>query len=370
MVKKGFMPEIISPVKINPFAGFEIQPDDNDKEKLISPIDINYLRSQAYESQAPKIEEELPNGSNYKRYIASYASEGNKIYGLLTVPIEKEGVEPPKNGYSAVVFNHGYIPPSQYSTTEKYEIYVDYLAKSGFVVFKIDLRGHGKSEGTARGSYFSPGYTIDAISALKSLQKLDYVNPDKIGMWGHSMAGNLVLRAMLVSDDVKAGVIWAGAVYSYKDFAEYRLNDQSYVGRREEQIKEETEEKEQEKEKTEAEKQKEQEQEEKEENLRKEISVLREDEDAIDFESNYWKGLSLTENLNFLKSPLQVHHAQDDPVVNIGYSRDLRKVLEEQGFVEGEDFEIYEYTGGGHNINSPYFETAMKRTVEFFNENL
>ena len=71
------------------------------------------------------------------------------------------------------------------------------------------------------------GYTIDAISALKSLQTLDFVDPDGIGMWGHSMSGNLVLRAMLIEPDVKAGVIWAGAVYSYDDFARYSITDPS-----------------------------------------------------------------------------------------------------------------------------------------------
>ena len=42
-------------------------------------------------------------------------------------------------------------------------------------------------------------------------------------MWGHSMAGNLVLRAMLIEPEIKAGVIWAGAVYSYDDFAKYGI---------------------------------------------------------------------------------------------------------------------------------------------------
>lgn len=114
-----------------------------------SPIGIGYLRSQKIESDAPVIEEELTDGSNYKRYIASYASEGNKVYGLLTVPKET----PPDKGFPAIVFNHGYIPPTQYVTTQNYASYVDYLAKNGFVVFKIDFRGNGRSEGDPSGSY-------------------------------------------------------------------------------------------------------------------------------------------------------------------------------------------------------------------------
>ncbi len=171
----------------------------NADQKIIkpnaSPISIDYLRSLNIVSEKVKIEEELADGSNYKRYIASYLSEGNKVYGLLTVPIDNESTK----GFPAIIFNHGYIPSTQYQTTEGYVSYVDYLARNGFVVFKIDFRGNGRSEGDPSGSYFSSAYTIDIISALKSLQKFEKVDPKRIGIWGHSMAGNAVLRAMLVS---------------------------------------------------------------------------------------------------------------------------------------------------------------------------
>ena len=127
-------------------------------------------------------EERLANGPSYAQYIASYMSEGNKIYGLLTIPFG----DVPEGGFKAIVFNHGYIPPSLYSTTERYVAYVSTLASHGFVVFKIDMRGHGNSEGEPTGTYFSPSYTIDAIAALKSLQRLDIVDSEGIGMWAVS----------------------------------------------------------------------------------------------------------------------------------------------------------------------------------------
>ena len=306
----------------------------------VSPISIDYLRPLDMQSDPVKIEE-LADGSNYKRYIASYLSEGYKVYGLLTVPVTEE----PAGGFSAIVFNHGFISPAQYVTTESYVSYVDYLARNGFVVFKIDYRGNGRSEGDPSGSYFSSAYTIDAISALKSLQKFEKVNPDRLGMWGHSMAGNTVLRAMLVSGDIQAGVIWAGAVYSYKDFATYGISDSSYAHKPPE---------------TKigvAQKNRE---------ISTEIQKIRADPKSIDFSDSFWASISLAKNIMYLTSPIQIHQATDDPVVNIGYSRDLVKVLKENG----KTYEFYEYAGGGHNISSPYFETAMERTVKFFKDNL
>ncbi len=291
-------------------------------------LTIDALRAMDIQGSEITFEQQLANGTNYSQYIASYVSEGNKIYGLLTVPMG----DVPEGGFKAIVFNHGYIPPQSYQTTERYVYYVSTLASHGFVVFKIDMRGHGNSEGEPTGSYFSPAYTIDAIAALKSLQTLDFVDPDGIGMWGHSMAGNLVLRAMEVEPGINAGVIWAGAVYSYDDFTTYRISDPSgppsgvMTPSR----------------------------------LRGQ--ELREAYGEPNSAEPYWQAVSLTEHIDYLESPLQIHHAVNDPVVNIGYSRDLVSVLQEHGKV----YEFYEYEGGGHDIDAPYFNTAMERTIAFF----
>jgi dipeptidyl aminopeptidase/acylaminoacyl peptidase len=296
-------------------------------------LTIAALLERSIEGSPITIEQHLENGANYARYIASYISEGNKIYGLLTVPFG----DAPEGGHKAIVFIHGYIPPDQYRTTERYVAYVDALAQAGFVVFKIDLRGFGESEGEPTGAYFSPDYSIDAIAALKSLQTLDYVDPEGIGLWGHSMAGNVTLRAMLIEPAIQAGVIWAGAVYSYDDFTRYSIDDPSYsptapassAGRRIGQL-------------------------------------IRETYGPPNTAEPFWRAVSLTEHIDLLQAPIQLHHAVDDNVVTIDYSRDLAAVLN----VAGKAYEFYEYAGGGHNITSPDFGEAMRRTIAFFQENL
>ena len=113
------------------------------------------------------VERELERGANYRRYYAWYQSEGLKIYGLLTIP---EG-EMPEGGWPAIVFNHGYIPPDVYRTTERYIAYVDRIARAGYVVYRIDYRGHDRSKGEATGAYGSPDYTIDVLNAVASIKK-------------------------------------------------------------------------------------------------------------------------------------------------------------------------------------------------------
>lgn len=297
-------------------------------------LTIEYLRGLEIRGSQITFERELTPTFYYERHLVSYLSEGNKIYGLLTIPRE----DPPESGFKAIVFNHGYIPPSVYRTTERYTAYVDSLARNGFVVFKVDYRGHGQSAGEASGSYFSPGYTIDAIAALKSLQRLDFVDADGIGMWGHSMAGNLTLRAMLIEPDVKAGVIWGGAVYSYSDFTAYGIDDNTYRPPADREGSD----------------------------RRRRSREIFDTYGRPDTESDYWRAVSLTENIDLLSSPLQLHHAQDDPVVNIAYSEDLAAVL----LAKGKESEFFTYEGGGHNLISPYYGQAMRRTVEFFRQHL
>ena len=300
-------------------------------------LTVQYLRDLEIRGSEITFEQELAPRSNFSQHIVSYISDGNKIYGLLTIP----SVEPPEGGFKAIVFNHGYIPPAAYRTTERYTAYVDYLARSGFVVFKIDYRGHGDSQGYPSGSYFSPVYTIDSITALKSLQMMDIIDPQGIGMWGHSMAGNLVLRAMLIEPDIKAGVIWAGAVFSYDDFVKYGIDDNTYRPPEPQETQEAS-------------------------DRRRRSREIFDTYGWPDTRVDYWRAVSLTDNIEFLNSPLQLHHAEDDTVVNMGYSFDLAVVLQENG----KQYEFYTYEGGGHNMISPYFDQAILRTVEFFRNNL
>jgi uncharacterized protein len=279
--------------------------------------------------------EQLASGANYARYIASYESEGNTIYGLLTVPFG----EVPAGGFKAIVFNHGYIPPHLYVTTERYVAYVDALAAAGFVVFKIDMRGHGNSEGEAAGAYFSPAYSIDAVAAVRALQGLDFVDPAGVGMWGHSMAGNLTLRAMLMEPAIAAGVIWAGAVYSYEDFWRYRISDPSFTPNP--AITSES-------------------------PSRRMRQQMLETYGEPSADTPFWQAVSLTAHLDDLDAPLQIHHAVDDPVVNVGYSADLAAALA----LAGRDHELHLYSAGGHDIEGASFDLAMARTIQFFRDNL
>jgi uncharacterized protein len=288
---------------------------------------IPALRQKTYESTLGPLTSVGQNES-YSSYLTYFTSEGLKVNGLLTIPTGEE----PKNGWPAIVFIHGYIPPTLYQTQGQYADYVDYLARNGFVVFKIDLRGHANSEGEPGGGYYGSDYVVDALNSYDALSQADFVNPERIGLWGHSMAGNIVMRSMAARPEIPAGVIWAGAVYSYVDMQKYGIDDNSYrppSNNTERQRR------------------------------RRELF---EKHGSPSAQSVFWRQVAPTNYLTDLKGAIQLNHAIDDDVVNIGYSRDLVTLLDKTSVPH----ELHEYSTGGHNISGSAYNQAMVNTVEFF----
>ncbi|HLF25585.1 MAG TPA: prolyl oligopeptidase family serine peptidase [Anaerolineae bacterium] len=292
-----------------------------------NPLTIESLQQRAYPGSDIAIEETLPAGSNYSRYIASYQSDGLKIYALLTVP---NGEKPP-TGWPVIVFNHGYIPPGQYRTTERYVAYQDALARAGYITFKSDYRGNGDSEGTPSG-HFAPGYTIDVLNAVGSLKKYADADPNRIGMWGHSLGGEITLRAMVIQRDIKAGVIWAGTVAPLAE--QLDMWGRGTGG-----------------------------------GLRPPHSAsggsgnLAEQYGTPEENPEFWASLSANSYLGDLSGPLQLHHGTADTEVPLSFSQALYDQVKQAG----QTAELYTYPGGNHNF-SQGFDLAMQRTVEFFDK--
>jgi uncharacterized protein len=293
-----------------------------------NPLSVAYMRQQSYPGSDIVIEQKLQAGANYQRYIASYLSEGLKQYALLTVP----NGTPPATGWPAIIFNHGYIPPEQYRTTERYVAYVDGFARNGYVVFRPDYRGHDKSEGTASGGYGSPDYTIDVLNALSSVKRYATVDPNRIGMWGHSMGGHITLRSMVTSKDIKAGVIWAGVVASYPDLmSRWRRPVPVTVPTR----------------------------------ARRWRDDFVQQYGSPEANPTFWASISPSSYLADLSGPLQLHHGTADESVPTEFSQTLYQ--QAQAAKLSVPVEYYEYPGDNHNL-SKSFNTAMQRSIAFFDK--
>ena len=294
-----------------------------------SSLSIAAMRARSYPGSALTVQSTLRAGVNYKRQVVSYQSDGLKIFALLTVP----NGTPPKGGWPAVVFNHGYIPANIYRTTERYATYQDAFARAGFITLKSDYRGHGNSQGEDVGGYFDPGYTVDVLNAASSLKKDSRVNPARVGMWGHSMGGHLTLRAMVVDPSIKAGVIWAGVVAPY-DLLQSGWNrgpGADVIPAR----------------------------------LRRRGEEVRTRYGTLEQNPTFWKAVSPNSYLSSLSGPVQLHQGTADVEVPVTFHKALARGLT----AAGKAFQSYSYTGDDHNL-SRNLGLALERSVTFFKKNL
>ena len=313
-------------IAVSPTVPEQVEPqvEKSEDKKALHPMAIEALRGREYPGSNIVIEQELDKTNAYRQYIASYSSDGLKIYGLLTVPTSAK----PDKGFPAIIFLHGYIPPKEYNTTKNYAGYQPMLARNGFVTFKPDLRGHGRSEGDPVTAHFSEGYVVDTLNLVSSLQKYAEVDGDRIGVWGHSNGGETGLRAMVSSSNIKAGVFWAGVVGSFPDMLDVYTTRIPFLRDFREQP------------------------------LIKEYGTPLENPD-------FWNQLDPYTYLKDISGPIQLHHGTRDTSVPHELSIRLKDELEKVN----KPVEYYEYRGDSHNLTRS-LNPAWQRTIEFFKKNL
>jgi dipeptidyl aminopeptidase/acylaminoacyl peptidase len=298
----------------------------------VYPLSVAYMRQQSYPGSNITIEQQLPDGNGFHQYITSYLSQGLKIYALLTIPVGNK----PAGGWPVILFNHGYIPPQEYRTDERYVAYVAGFASHGYIVFKPDYRGNGLSQGQAGSTYFSPNYTIDDLNALASIKNYPNVNPNKIGVWGHSMGGNITLRDLVTSPDIKAAVIWGGVVGSYNDIVNNWQNKVSYHP------------------------------------APQDLALRNQNRQTLinqygnpQGNSAFWQAIDPTNFIQNITAPVQLDAGGADAEVPLVFSQSLYQKLQNAN----KTAEYYVYPGSDHNI-SQGFNLAMQRSLTFFDKYL
>jgi len=290
----------------------------------LNPLAVAALRQRQYPGSDLVVEQTLAPGPNYNRYIVSYQSDGLKLEALLTVPRGQK----PDTGWPVIIFNHGYIPPEAYTPTGNYVAHVDILSRAGYIVLKPDYRGHAKSEGVAEGGYMTPDYIVDDLNALASIKRYPEADPNRIGMFGHSMGGHITLAAMVISKDIKAGVIWAGVVAAYPELLDWFSTPPATLSTGATSWRD---------------------------------SFVKEFGSPTD-NPQFWASISPVSFVNDLSGPLQLHHGTADSEVPYQYSVELEAAVK----AAGKTVEFYSYKGADHNLLNTDFNLAIYRTVAFF----
>ncbi len=130
------------------------------------------------------------------RDIRFVGTNGTVMSALLYVP---KGATPATRA-PGILAVHGYI-----NSRETQDGFAIEFARRGYVVLSLDQTGHGYSGGAA----FSNGF--GGPDGLRYLRALPMVDPDQIGLEGHSMGGWTVLAAAAALPDGYRAVVLEGS---------------------------------------------------------------------------------------------------------------------------------------------------------------
>ncbi len=195
-------------------------------------------------------------------------------------------------------------------------LYFQYMVQQGYVVFQLDNRGsynRGKKFEDAIYKKLGVVEVADQIKGVEFLRTLDYVDPTRIGIYGHSYGGYMALMAMF-----KAGDYFSAGV-SGAPVTDWALYDTHYTER------------------------------------------------YLSHPSTNAKGYQASAVFPYsegLKGPLMIYHGMADDNVLFTHATKLFKQLQDQE----KQFEMMTYPGSKHSLRGKQVQTHLHQTItNFFN---
>jgi len=165
-------------------------------------VTLKTLAAMPAETPTLTIGDQLGAEPTYVTRAAAYPSGGLVISAVLHTP-KTTGTFP------AVVLVHGGVSPSDYTTGSELRREQAALAQAGYVVLVTDLRGFAASDRNPSTSDVDMGATQDIVNAARALAgtKALHVDPQRIGLVGHSLGGLQVINAMVAAPPAAQAVV-------------------------------------------------------------------------------------------------------------------------------------------------------------------
>lgn len=317
--------------------------------------------------------------NNLYTLLFSYQSQDKTISGALTLQLPPTPntttdtttdttTSPSNNPPSTlpiIIMLRGYVPLEIYSPGMGTKSAAAALAKQGYTTLAPDFLGFGESDpepsDTWEARFIKPLNVIDLLNTLKRFPQLDLstfpelpvktltLDPDRIGIWAHSNGGQIAVGTLEALEEPIPTTLWAPVLAPFPYSILYFSDEYADEGKE----------------------------------TRKYISMFEENYDVFDF--------SLTQHLDRLHGPIQIHHGGRDDSALLSWSEEfLDKVdLENQrrqaegtqsadladapdttntnNQIEPIKIIFYRYPNADHNLQ-PNWEQAMQRDVEFFGQ--
>lgn len=320
--------------------------------------------------QKIKIEKIISRSEKFTAYQFSFTTMGKKMTGQLNIPVL---TIPAENGLPVIVMLRGWAPAETYTTGTGTKNSSAHYANNGFITIAPDFFGYGGSDAdfsdSWEGRFSKPINVIELIKTLEtspilSLSNLSEadkktvpasladvkIDSKKIGLWGHSNGGQIALATLEVLSQIKnetpPTTLWAPVTAPFPYSILFFTDENADEGKE----------------------------------ARKWLAMFEENYDVFDY--------SLTQHLDKLFGPIQIHHGtadeaalktwSDEFIEKVDIENKRRKTTADatdsaslQDSITSTPIEIqyFTYPGADHNLQ-PGWDLVVARDVAFFKKNL
>ena len=168
---------------------------------------IDYLRQRSYGGGIIEIVRTIEALDQFTRTLIRYSSDDLSLYGFMNIPAG-EGPFP------IIIMMHGLGDSGSFSELNFKSDVMDVLTTEGYIVIHPIMRGYPPSD--SGDNMFRVGMAVDMLNLIALIKTqggqagaLEKAMPDHIGILGQSLGGNVALRVLTVSSDVKAAVLYS-----------------------------------------------------------------------------------------------------------------------------------------------------------------
>jgi dipeptidyl aminopeptidase/acylaminoacyl peptidase len=283
----------------------------------MTPFTIEGLRERKYSGGTIQIRTVLTETETFTRYYIDYPSDDLTITGIMQMPLG-EGPFP------VVILNHGYISPGRYWSGADTWKAAEFLNSRGYLTISPDFRGWGQSD--SGHNFFRTGLLIDTLNLISSLPSVPEIDPDRVGMWGHSMGGGVTTKAITVDPRIKAAVLYAPVSGNDVEvFARWGASVRIDMDR----------------------------------------TLLEAYAHAL-IDPSFLRRTSPNYHFDFVTAPVQIHIGSADGSTPPEWAAAINEAL----LAAGKEVEYFFYQGQGHAFEGESWDLFMERVADFFDQHL
>ncbi len=284
---------------------------------LFNPLSMEALRGRKYPTSTIVVERKISDDGPFRTAIVSFESDNLVLFAVMKTPNEPA----PQRGFPVVIVDHGALTSQGYSSLENMRTFTDYFASRGFLVLKPDYRGYGDSTSREGGWARIGYYAVDVLHLIAAVPTIRGADARNIFLVGQGMGGDVTLRVLEATDNVRAASLWAPVA------APMPMGLIYYTRARREAVE----------------------------------SRIR-----FQYGESELPKLSTVDNLALLSAPIAIHHGTQDQQVPYEFGADLADRLGKAGL----PYAFYSYEGEDFGLPLGGFRLALARDELFFREHM